>query len=142
MKYQLLIFFFLVAISNRIHSQEEGNIFCEHITSFQGHDLNYFLKYFVLPNIQYPDSARLNCIKGKVYVQFTVDSIGLISETKIVRSLCYSCDNEAMRVIRLSSGMWSPVKCGGKGINSHFVIPVEYKLKKSECKRQRKNNLR
>lgn len=59
------------------------------------------LDKFLALNIQYPDEARLNNIRGVVHISFEVDHYGVISNEQIIHSLGYGCDEEAIRVVRL-----------------------------------------
>ncbi len=56
---------------------------------------------FLNDNIQYPAEAQKNRIEGLVHVSFDVDHFAKISNEKIVRSLGFGCDEEALRVIKL-----------------------------------------
>jgi TonB family protein len=134
MRHIIILIFILTLFLNKLSCQEGMVQYVDEVATFQGHDIKYFRDNFVLPKIQYPDSAKINCIQGKVFVIFTVDSIGYISETKVLRSVNYLCDNEVVRVIKLSSGMWNPAKINGKNVNQSYTIPVDFKLTKSDCK--------
>jgi TonB family protein len=134
MRQIIILIFIVTSLQDNLFCQEEMADFVGEMATFQGHDLDYFRANFVIPKIQYPDSARNNCIQGKVFIKFTIDSIGQISETKVVRSLNYLCDEEVVRVIRLSSGMWIPAKKNGKNVNQSYTIPVVFKLSETDCK--------
>ncbi len=84
-----------------------------------------FLK-FIKKNIIYPEGAKNAGIKGSVYLEFTVENDGSVSNIKVIKSLGYGCDEEAIRVIKLTSKMWTPAKQGGVAISSTYTISVKF----------------
>jgi len=63
-------------------------------------------------------------IKGKIYVQFTVDTDGSLVDIKIIRGLDPVVDKEVLRVVRLSP-KWKPGKQSGKPVKVQYVVPVQ-----------------
>jgi len=63
-------------------------------------------------------------IKGKIYVQFTVDKDGSLVDIKIIRGLDPVVDKEVLRVVRLSP-KWKPGKQSGKPVKVQYVVPVQ-----------------
>ncbi|KAA9338412.1 TonB family protein [Hymenobacter busanensis] len=49
---------------------------------------------------EYPKDARRKGITGKVYVSYTVDEDGRVSQVRVVRGLSADADNEAIRVVK------------------------------------------
>jgi protein TonB len=76
----------------------------------------------------YPDSARLNGITGKVFVRFIVTENGDIIDVKVLRGIGYGCDEEAMRVIRLTAGNWIPGRSDGKPVKVMYNLPIYFKM--------------
>ena len=142
MRYVVTLIIFSILFANGLFSQEAilKNVkepFIDPVgdpATFQGQDITYFLSNFVMPRIQYPDSAKINCIQGKVFILFAVDSIGQIKDTKVIRSLNRLCDEEAIRVIKLSTGMWTPAKLKGKNVKQIFSLPISFILPKPDCR--------
>lgn len=66
-----------------------------------------------------PDAARNNNISGYVQVQFEVGPDGRPINHKIVRSLGYGCDEEAVRLI--NSVSWTPAGPGPTMVEVPFV---------------------
>ena len=94
--------------------------------AFQGGDIEDF-RDWVQKNLVYPPEAVKNGIFGKVMVQFAVNSIGKISDVKVLRGVDPMLDTETVRVIE-SSPDWVPAVAGGKKVKQQFVIPVIFKL--------------
>ncbi|MBB6002461.1 energy transducer TonB [Arcicella rosea] len=83
---------------------------------------------FLQGNLHYPRDAQMKNVEGKVYVQFTVCTDGTLCDYKILKSVGYGCDEEALRVVKKSSGKWIPGKQRGKNARSRFTLPISYKL--------------
>ena len=78
-------------------------------------------------NLKYPPSAQKRKVQGKVMVQFIVAADGTMTDLKIVKSLDKSCDNEALRVMRLMP-KWKPGVQYGKPCRTMVCIPIVFKL--------------
>ncbi|MBQ9474285.1 MAG: TonB family protein [Bacteroidales bacterium] len=89
------------------------------------------LMAFLHENIVYPQEARVKKISGKVFVSFTVEKDGSLSDIKILRDLGYGCGNEVLRVLRLMP-RWKPGMQQGKPVRCQFTLPVMFKLDDSE----------
>ena len=86
------------------------------------------LKAFIERSLIYPQAARDNKIEGKVYVTFTVEADGSISNVKVLRDIGGGCGEEAVRVVKMMP-KWKPGKQRGKPVRTQFNLPVEFKLK-------------
>lgn len=83
------------------------------------------LSQFLSANIVYPDDALENNVNGKVIVSFIVEIDGTISKIALYKKLGYGCDEEVIRVIKLSP-KWIPAQLDGKPVRSNFNLPVEF----------------
>jgi protein TonB len=89
-------------------------------------------------NLQYPDRAYHLGIEGKVYVEFTVEKDGTLSNFNIARGLMGAdCNEEAIRVLKLSP-LWRPLTQAGRKATSKFVIPIRFKLLEAQQKKKEK----
>ncbi len=93
--------------------------------SFPG-GLDALLK-FLQRNIMYPVQAQKDKMTGTVFVQFIVQKTGEVKYAKVVRGICKSLDEEALRVVHLMPA-WTPGKKDGKPINTSFCIPIKFQL--------------
>jgi TonB family protein len=107
---------------------DKGDVFIvvEEMPSFQGQGGEGFREY-LSKNIIYPEEAKKNKITGKVYVEFTVDAKGEVTDVKVVRSVHPLLDKEAVRVVE-SSPLWQPGKQKGKPVAVQFTFPIDFKL--------------
>lgn len=85
------------------------------------------LKAFVTANLKYPAIALNNGIQGKVFVSFLVSKSGKVTNTKILRSVDPSIDQEALRVVE-SMPTWIPGKQNGEAVDVSYTLPIEFKL--------------
>ena len=109
-----------------IVQEEEVFLIVEEQATFQGGDVGTFREW-VMKNIRYPAIAQENGIKGKVYVQYAVNSKGEVVDVKVVRGVDPSLDKEAVRVI-ISSPKWEPAKQRGTRVKQQFTIPISFVL--------------
>jgi protein TonB len=109
-----------------IEKVEEGVWFVEENATFMGGDLNTF-NTWVKEHVQYPVQASESGISGKVIVQFSINREGVVCDTKVIRSVHPSLDNEAIKVIQ-SSPKWTPAKQNGTLVKQNFVIPIVFTL--------------
>ncbi len=85
-----------------------------------------FRKY-ISQNLHYPEIAIENNVKGKVYVQFVIDTRGKLVNAEIIGSVDPALDKEALRVVN-SSPLWSPGKQRGKPVKVRFTFPIAFIL--------------
>ena len=95
--------------------------------SFRGGDEG--LQRFIAENITYPPMALENDMQGTVNVMFVVDKNGKVKDVAIPGSTKgFGLEKEAIRVIKLTSGQWSPAKQRDKAVNMRFRIPVKFQI--------------
>lgn len=122
----LLIFFSTAALANHslvyniVDTSKKDSI----PPQFPG-GMNLFYEY-LKTNIKYPVLSRLKGVQGKVVVKFVVDSTGQVSKVKISNGLDKYCNEEALRIIRLSP-KWIPGDINGKRADFLYNIPLSFK---------------
>ena len=85
---------------------------------------------FLISTIKYPKLAVENNIQGHVFVSFTVEKDGSLTDIKIDRKLGYGTDEEAVRVLGLSK-RWNPGLQSGKPVRVKYNIPIKFALPKT-----------
>lgn len=83
---------------------------------------------YLSKNFNYPERAINNEIQGEVWIQFVVDTVGNVIEPRICKSVEFSLDEEALRIIR-SSPRWEPAVQFGRKVKSYKKQPIIFKLK-------------
>jgi len=81
---------------------------------------------YLKKNAKYPASAHIDNVEGRVIVEFVVDKDGSINKPRVIKSLNYDCDIEALRVIK-SMPKWNPGKQHGKAVRVKFTCPIMYR---------------
>ena len=84
---------------------------------------------FIAENMVYPQVAIDAAIEGKVFVKFTIEKDGSMSNIHIVRGVHEALDAEALRVIRALPGRWKAGKQRGKAVRVEYTLPIMFKLK-------------
>ena len=114
--------------SNQREAQVDENgvyMVCDQMPMYPG-GMQELMKY-LQKNIQYPQDAKEKGIQGRVIVQFIVEKDGTINDTKVVRKIDPSLDNEALRVINAMQ-KWEPGKHKGEAVSVKYTVPVAFKL--------------
>lgn len=86
------------------------------------------LNLYIRKSIKYPDSAKVNEIKGNVYIGFVVEKDGSISNIELLRGIGYGCDEIALNAIKEMPN-WIPGEQRGKKVRVKYTLPVSFQLK-------------
>lgn len=78
-------------------------------------------------NIKYPRQAQAMNIEGKVFVQFVVGKDGGLTDVVVIRGIGGGCDEEAIRVVKLSPS-WKAGKQRGRPVRVKMVLPITFKI--------------
>jgi Ca-activated chloride channel homolog len=87
------------------------------------------MKLFIEKTLVYPEEAKTAGISGKVYVQFTLGENGEISDVTVTKSLGYGCDEEAIRIVKLMTKLWTPTKESNVAVSSIQTVIIKFKIK-------------
>ena len=82
------------------------------------------LKKYVRENSNW--SSPQETVHGNVFVGFVVKSNGGVTDIKIVKGLCESCDREALRLVS-KMPKWIPAQENGKPMDFNMIIPIRFK---------------
>ena len=77
---------------------------------------------FLANNIQLPDGED---IYGIVYVTFTIDTLGKVTNAAILRGINSAVDAEAIRVVKLLE--YIPGTLNGKSVPVNITLPIKFK---------------
>jgi TonB family protein len=83
---------------------------------------------FLSKNLHYPIKARAANIEGTVYVEFTIEIDGSVSNPIIKRDIGAGCGDEALRIVKLMP-KWEPGMQKGMPVKTNFVMPIKFILK-------------
>ena len=82
---------------------------------------------FLIKNLRYPNAAQSSNVQGKVYLNFTVETDGSLSNITVLRGIGFGCDEEALRVMKLMP-KWKPGKQSGRAVRVKFNMPIVFAL--------------
>ncbi len=85
------------------------------------------LSRFLGSALRYPVKARENKTQGKVYIGFIVEKNGSLTDFKVIKGIGNGCDEEAIRVLKLSPA-WKPGMAEGKPVRTSYVQPITYQI--------------
>lgn len=131
----------MLSDSEKEKQKEDPNLFAEADNALDNNPLNFrivedlpqfpdgplALMKWLTDNLKYPASAQRKKIQGKVVVQFIVTADGSITDLKLAKRLEATCDQEAMRVMRMMP-KWKPGLQDGKPCRTMVSIPIVFKL--------------
>ena len=87
------------------------------------------LQRYLAENTTFPAMALENDQQGTVNVMFVVDKQGRVKNIQILGAKKgFGLEDEAIRVIKSTSGMWKPAKQRDKAVNMRFRIPVKFQI--------------
>jgi protein TonB len=81
---------------------------------------------FIEMNLVYPSRAKASGISGTVYVQFTVNVDGSLSNISVLRGIGGGCDEEAIRIVKLMIRKWKAGKQNGKKVPTQMNLPIKF----------------
>jgi periplasmic protein TonB len=82
---------------------------------------------YLSKNLRYPDRAVTAEKQGNVIVGFVIDIYGNAIDPYIARSVEYSLDKEAIRIVK-GSGSWLAASQNGQNVKSYKVQPINFRL--------------
>lgn len=82
---------------------------------------------YLQSNLQYPERAQSLKKTGVIWIEFIVDTRGKVMNAGIIKSVEYSLDQEALRIIRESPN-WEPAIQDGRLVKSYKRQPIHFRL--------------
>lgn len=76
--------------------------------------------------MNYPRKARATETEGRVFVRFTVGKDGTLRDFSVVKGIGAGCDEEALRVLRLTH--WRAGRQNGRPVAVRMIQPIFFKL--------------
>lgn len=88
------------------------------------------LKKFISDNIKYPKEAFDNKVEGTVHLRYSINHQGKVIATKIISTLAYGCEEEAIRLVKLLK--FKVPKNRGIKVVFHKNIQIHFHLPKTK----------
>lgn len=89
---------------------------------------------FLKQNTIYPSFSKNNCIQGTTEISFKLNAQGKIYFSKITKRIGTGLDEEALRLVRMSSGKW--MVPAGYDTTTVVNVPVRFTLQGYNCERK------
>jgi TonB family protein len=83
---------------------------------------------FIGNNVHYPKEAKRNNIQGKVFLSFVINRDGTLSDVKVIRGIGGGCDEESVRVLKMSPP-WRPGIQFGIPVRVVYTLPLSFALR-------------
>lgn len=83
---------------------------------------------FLAMNIKYPINAAKRGVSGKVMLSFVVCEDGSLCDYKVESGAGFGLDDEALRVVKLTNGLWQPGVLRGQKVRVKYKLPVNFQL--------------
>lgn len=86
-------------------------------------------KQYLEKNLQYPEQALAAGVEGKVTIQFTVESTGLLSDFKVIKGIGHGCEDEVIRLVK-QGPKWSPTRKNTESLRDRVKVRMKFTLPK------------
>ncbi len=80
------------------------------------------LDEFIKTHLRYPAESARNNVSGTVIAEFTIETDGSVQNIRFLYSLDSYTDQEVIRVIKLTGGMWKPAERNGQPVKSKIIL--------------------
>lgn len=90
------------------------------------------LRQFVAAHLQYPQDAMEQRVEGAVTVSYQVSDEGVVLNPIVIKGLCPSCDEEAVRVVKLLR--YDKVRNRGLRLKMNCKLNVHFHLAPTPAK--------
>ena len=81
---------------------------------------------------QYPENVAKRFIQGTTVIQFTVFPNGNLGDYRVINSVANEIDEEVIRVLESTNGMWIPGKNNGNSVEMEKEISVIFTIDGSD----------
>jgi|MDSW01.1.fsa_nt_gb protein TonB len=111
-----------------VEIEEDDDEIFDHVSdppSFPGGDKA--LLQWIAKHTEYPPIAKEYGITGRVFVKFTVEKNGSISNVRVAREVDKQLDKEAIRVVSMLPN-FNPGMQNGRLVRVNYIVPINFIL--------------
>ncbi|HEX8428112.1 energy transducer TonB [Hymenobacter sp.] len=83
------------------------------------------LPLFIKNNLRWPKEAAE--VEGRVFVAFVIDKAGGVRDAKVVKGLHPALNIEALRLVQLLNGQFTPGRQNNRPVDVHYTLPITFK---------------
>jgi protein TonB len=101
--------------------------YVEQMPSLPGGGGNAAIVAAIQKATKYPSLALRNQVEGRIFVSFTVNAQGDVSDVKVVKGLGSGLDEETVRAVK-TLPKFIPGKQNGRAVSVSFTVPITFKI--------------
>jgi len=94
---------------------------------------------YLSKNVQYPEESGEFLFEGTEVVQFVVTSSGEVTNFKVINSVSSEIDDEVIRVLKTTNGMWKPGSNNGKPVAMEKEVSIIFKIDETKERAETKD---
>jgi len=83
---------------------------------------------FLASQIVYPEEAKSKGQQGRVFVNFIIMEDGSVKRVKLLHAPSSILGQEAVRVVALTDGRWTPAMHRGAPVRTSYNLPIKFTL--------------
>jgi len=125
------LMFTFVAFGQNEKKEIQPKFVGENATAAQYESYPDMVKYF-MQRIKYPEKSAECCKQGTEVVEFVVTPEGNVTDFNIINSVCCDIDDEVIRVLKNTNGMWEPGKKGDNPVPMKQEIALAFSICRME----------
>lgn len=104
----------------------DGLIYVDSLPTYASGETDFF--QFLAKNLQYPSKAIEENISGLVLISVFVSENGELSDFEVYRGIGGGCDEEAIRVLKMTDKKWKAALFNGKSVATRIIVPFMFRL--------------
>ena len=112
----------LAKIDSTIHTADTG---LETNAHFPGGEKG--LMDYIRQQVNYPTYEKSQNISGKLYIRFTVEGDGKVTNVTVIKNISPGIDHEGIRVIKMMP-LWEPATKGNLPVRQWYNIPINFSI--------------
>ncbi|QDK78083.1 TonB family protein [Spirosoma sp. KCTC 42546] len=86
------------------------------------------LGQFLSSTLHYPPDAQRAKVQGRVFISFVIDTDGSVVDAQVLKGIGFGTDQEALRVVKATSGKWNPGMQRGQAVRVKYNLPINFTL--------------
>lgn len=136
-----LLTFYLTGTKKRIDYYNKGQLIKGALFDENGRPITYSdyfveaqfpggldeMMKFIVNSIEFPEDALAYDISGIVHTSFKVDSLGKVSNIRVLRSISPILSEAAIKAVEKMPN-WIPAKIDNENVESYFGLPINFDL--------------
>lgn len=103
----------------------------ENVADMAKPDKSLLIKKYLIANATYPENALLCNKEGSEIIKFVVTPKGNLTNFEVINSVCSEIDEEVIRILKTTNGMWQPGLNNGEPVAMEKEVSVVFCANKS-----------